>query len=102
MKLWIVSETSKCDTDPSGSCQKGPVAHPGAKNCIPSPVRQRFAAAHGASGQPRHYIGGSDPDLAPGTFHDDNWQQTTQSDDSPSQTMHMVESKVNPALSGER
>lgn len=83
MKLWIVSEASKCNTYPDGLCQKGPVAHPGA---TASPHQQGggLQLLTGLQDKLDIMLGGQVPTLSTGIFHDDNWKQTTQSDDSPS------------------
>lgn len=69
MKLWIVSEASKCDTDPRGSCQKGPVGHPGT---TASP-HQRGRGLHllmALQGNLGITLEGQVLTLPPGTFHD--------------------------------
>lgn len=53
----------------------------------PSPARRRFGGLQlltGLQDKLGIMLGGQIPTLSTGIFHDDNWKQTTQSDDSPS------------------
>lgn len=99
-EVWIVSEASKCNIYPGGSCQKGPVAHSGAA-ASPHQKGRGLQLLTGLQGNLGIMLGVRSRTCPLGYFMTTGNRPHSLTTLLP-QTTLMVESKVDPHFPGER